>query len=166
MTDPFDSGISKIGQTSAAALMKMEPGAAKDWLLETFPDLDANEVLALIDELCPQSGTIEHPLPHRYPTVPIVVPRNRFYASAWLCGASWGQLALMFNVTRATVASSTKMLLKADANVERYRVGVSLEQLSLLWMVYQQLVTQNGPWVLNSRPSVVARTLNSRLVEE
>lgn len=138
------------------AMKKMTPRAAELFLESQYSFFDQQTKHALLDF---NKQWLEF---DTQPTVNTkVFVKNKFYATAWLCGASWGQLAKLFGVARTTVSSSTTTILDVQTRQAMRLVStpISLERVSAILAAYQELLTQEPGYIYNSSIVSIARRI-------
>lgn len=89
--------------------------------------------------------------------------KNKFYATAWLCGASWGQIAKLFSVNSRTVAAAAKTFLQ-DNDREQLRINkgpISLERLSAIKQAYTDINNQEHLYIVEASVISIAKRVTS-----
>lgn len=148
-----DELASLLGRDTVKRLLKMDRVAGRLFLAAYHSGLSSEQIDEALS-LCAETVSIIH------------VPRNKFYAVAWLTGASWGQIADLCCVARATVQSAVRQLLPSDQRRKlRLRESLSLEQVSLVKAEYENILNNNAQHVKDSSALSIARVI-ATLVEE
>jgi hypothetical protein len=105
-----------------------------------MPHLDNETIEDLVKE-CPDIPTITAQVPsdrHGFPE------RSKFYACAWLCGASWRTLAFSFEIQRSTVQDGANKYLppyvrEHTARIVKSRQSISITELNSLKLAWMQM---------------------------
>jgi hypothetical protein len=150
-----DKITARLGIDTIKRLLKMDRVAGRIFLASYHSDLSSDEIEFALG-FCSFTKT------------QALVPRNKFYAVAWLVGASWGQIADLCHVSRATAQSAVRQLLPSkDRTVLRLRKdALSLEQVSLLKATYDQMAEADPSHVKESSPLIIARSINEIIEQE
>lgn len=120
-------------------IRKLKPQTARQWITLNHPQLEA----AAVDDLMAMLDDIASRVKPRT-VVQIEEVRSYFLASAWLLGASWGQLSNLFQVTRSTVLRSAERRFGFGADRQAIRLVSSTmiySEVVALWDSFKTIVS-------------------------
>jgi hypothetical protein len=140
----------------AVMLRRMSRSAAQTWLLVNRPRWPGAAITAILDQY--QIVDTQEPSLARAPKYNTDKYRNHFCAVAWLCGASWGQLAGLYGVTRPTITRATETLLPSSVRrPARLATHIATpRELEIIHEKYYQLVDKLGERTREQPVAIVA----------
>lgn len=143
------------------AMKTQTPNIAKEFLAAHYPQFD-HELRDALLAWNREYMAMEHELS----TVPFA--KNKFYMVAWLLGASWGQLAGMFDVSRATVASSVRAILPPTQRqaVRLNNNAITLEQLSSIKAAYLKMYNIDSQYIQRADVITIAKAVRVEVSKE
>jgi hypothetical protein len=159
-----DKTVAHFTPAEIGMIRKMDLSSALAWLIVNKPELDQeaiDDVLAMVKSLGHEGAGI-YPSSHfeRFPYQP------KFVAAAWLCGASWGQLAALFGITRQTAMRKVDRILPV-ANRQQLRNPRELDYGELIRMRNAHLaLCDKGPHIVDKLHPIQLAKLLERVVLE
>lgn len=97
-----------------------------------------------------------------YPTIKTKdVPKNRFYAVAWLCGASWRQISTLFGVSPSACRLGVDRLIPPDTRTDARLVKrqATMEEVSAIKRAYIEIANQDADFTVNMDIVSVAKAV-------
>lgn len=133
--------VALMGGTTPAGefirtLKRMEQGAALKVIEDTIPEASYDLKSGLI-KLIPEN------------VFEVNIPKGKQYAILWLCGATYGQLALIYGIAKETAHSSANRYLTPEirAEVKPYRSKFTTNITPTQFVAYREILMQ---WASNS----------------
>lgn len=132
----------------------MTAAAAEKHINSTYPWLTLEAKLDLIALTVKQQK----------PDLPFV--KGHFYAVAWACGATWGQIAGMFAIKPSTAARLASGYINAATRAEymqtrsKYSTNISINHAAAVLNAYKRLLHEDHNLIRDASVLIIARRID------